>query len=622
MIETPKNEIEGEDIFPEDEEERAKIIEWVDNIYTLGDDAKFGYKDRWEKYYKMYRSYVKKRPKGDWKSRVWMPVAFYVIETITPRLVAQLPKFTVAPVGAEDTQGAELMERLLDWATDQSELYLELVKALKSALLYGTGVLKTSYEERTAYAITREPVVEEVTAEVPTGFLDVDGAPITQSTVVGQQPVMDETTGKPKTTVVRRPYISYAGPIAEAVDIDDFFVDPVADSIETARWVIHRVYRDKQHLEKMFKEGVYHRPESQQWDQFLQEHSSLKRQASVDLGMGTPSQKDVSLIELLEVWTPKTLLTVAGTGGQNGMSLLLRAERNPWGHGEIPFARIVDHLVPHEFWGIGELEPLEGIQDLLNSLWNSRIDNVKLVLNSMFLAVMDYIEDPSDLQVRPSGVIRVKEGVPLSEAIRPMELGEVTQSSYTEAAELERMTEKVSGVSPYQTGTDSASVNRTATGVALISEQGNTRFAHKVRIAELTGFRRLARHFASIIQQFSPPEIVVRTLNEVEGFQFLTIPAEAIGGRYDFDIEAESSTQTESIRREQTLSLFQMLAADPYMKPLKIRADVLKTFGRKNVDEYMYTEEELMMIQQQAAMEQAAMGPAEEEQGATEQAVS
>jgi hypothetical protein len=611
-VEIPKSEVEGEDIFPEDEEERRKIITWIDNIYQLGRDAKFGYQERWETYYKMYRSYVKKRPKGDWKSRVWMPIAFYVIETITPRLVAQLPKFTVAPVGEEDTAGAEIMEKLLDWASDRSELYLELVKALKSALLYGTGILKVSYDEREAYQITREPMMEESTLDVPTGQSDLDGNPITQTIPNGTKPVIGED-GQPVVQVVRRPYTSYAGPIAETVDIDDFFIDPVADSIEAARWVIHRVYRDKQHMEEMFDKGVYHRPDSQEWDRFLQDHSTLKRQALVELGMGTPAQKDVSLIELLEVWTPRSILTVAGSG-EGGITLLLRAERNPFAHGELPFCRIVDHLVPHEFWGIGELEPLEGIQELLNSLWNSRIDNVKLVLNSMFLAVMDYIEDPSDLQVRPAGIVRVREGVPLSEAVQPMELGEVTQSSYTEAAELERMTEKVSGVSPYQTGTDSASVNRTATGVALISEQGNTRFAHKVRIAELTGFRRLARQFASIIQQYSPPQISVRLLNEVEGYQFMQIPADAIGGRFDFDIEAESSSQTESIRREQTLSLFQMLAADPYVKPLKMRADVLKVFGRKNVQDYIYTEEELMQFQQatqEAPVEEEGSEPAQ-----------
>jgi len=606
MIEIPVNEIEGEDLYPEDDTTRKKVVTWVDRILQEAKDAKRPSEDRWEKFYKMYRSYVAKRGAGDWKSKVWIPIAFYVVETITPRLVAQLPKFTVAPVGPEDAQGAELMEVLLDWAVDRSELYLELVKALKSALIYGTGILKTSFEEREAYQIMREPLMEEQFIDIPTGMLDMDGNPMTEQRSLGAVPVQDEM-GQPTYRVVRRPYTSYAGPIAEAVDIEDFFVDPVADSIESARYVIHRVHRDMAHIEEQMDKGFYHRPDEETWQQFMTEHAMLARQSLIEMGPGATLRQESGLITLLEVWTPKVMCTVAGENG----GVLLRMERNPFAHGDIPFCRIVDHLVPHEFWGIGELEPLEGLQDLLNALWNSRIDNVKLVLNSMFLAVMDYIEDPADLQVRPMGIVRVREGVPLNQAVAPLNLGEVTSSSYNEGAEVERMTEKVTGVSPYTTGNDSGSgaYNRTATGVALISEQGNTRFAHKVRIAELTGFRRLAKHFASNLQQFSPPEITVRLLGE-SGYLFQQIPADAIGGRYDYDIEAESSTQTESIRKEQTLSLFQLLAADPYMKPLKIRADVLKMFGRKNVPDYMYTEEELQMMMQQQA---AAQGAPEEE---------
>jgi len=598
-LETPASEVEGDDLYPQDEEGQKKIVDEVQRYFTQARDAKQGHVQRWEKYYKMYRSYVKKRSKGDWRSRVWMPIAFYVIETITPRLVAQLPSFIVKPVGPEDVYGAEYMEDLLEWAADQSDMYLELVKALKSSLLYGTGILKTSFTETKRFQITRQPVmVEGPPMEQPTGENDIDGNPITQQIPGGQVPSPDGAV-----ETLRQEYVSYAGPIAEAVDIVNFFVDPVADSIESARYVIHRVYRDKAHLEDFFNRGIYKKPPEEIWKTFLQEHSSLQRQALIGLGPGGGLDQDTNLIPLLELWTDGMIVTVAGDEHTTGV--LLRAEKNPYMHGEKPFVRIVDHLVPHEFWGIGELEPLEGLQDTLNAIWNSRIDNVKLNLNSMFLAVMDYMVDPSDLQMGPSKVIRVREGVPLDQAVKRLELGDVTSSSYTEAQEVERMTEKASGVSPYTSGTEgSQAYNRTATGVALISEQGNTRFSHKVKIAELTGFRRLGRQYGMLLQQFAPPEMVVRMQGPIGGYFFQQLPYDAITGRFDYDIEAESSTQTESIRREQTLSLFQMLAADPYIKPLKIREDVIKEMGRKNVQDYLLTPEELAQMMGQAPAEE------------------
>lgn len=616
--EVPQSGVEGEDFYPADDEEaQKKIVAWVNRAFISSRDAKQGHQDRWEKYYKMYRSYVKKRPAGDWKSRVWMPFAFYIIETITPRLVAQLPSPVVKPVGPEDAMSiidpmtgqpgespAKYMEELLLWAADQSEMYLELVKALKSALLYGTGILKTSYEVQTAFEIVEEPMMEEQFGEAPTGEYDNDGNAITTQVSMGAMPMMDEM-GQPMTQRLRKPYDHYAGPVAEAVDITNFFIDPAADDIASARYVIHRVYRDKSHLEDFFERGIYKRPPEEVWRNFLSEHASISRQALIGLGPGNiTTDEEQGLIPVLEMWTDNVIVAVAGDETTGG--ILLRAEVNPYMHGEKPFVRIVDHLVPHEFWGIGELEPLEGLQDAINSLWNSRLDNVKLNLNSMFMAVMDYMVDPSDLQIGPSKVIRVRDGVPLDHAVKRLELGDVTQSSYVESQELERMIQMESGVNPYTTGSEGTeSYNRTATGVALISEQGNTRFSHKVKIAELTGFKHLFRQFGMLLQQFAPPQIVLRLQGPLGAYTFANLPYDAISGRFDFDIEAESSTQTESVRREQTLSLFQLLAADPYMRPLKLREDVLKEFGRKNVNEYLYTEQELqMMMQQQAAQEQ------------------
>ena len=604
-----------EDLFPTDEEGQAEVVDWARRVYKMAAADKRLHQDRWDKYYVMYRSYVKRRPVGDWKSRVWIPIAFFVIETVTPRLVAQLPSFSVLATRPEFVDPAEQMEELLKWASEQSELYLALVEAIKSGLLYGTGILKTSYVQEKAYEIRREPVMEESFAELPmtdptTGAFvtDLNGSTMTQRVSLGAKPTGEQT-------VTRREYIRYEGPKAEAVDIENFFIDPAASTVDNARFVIHRVYRDRAHLEEMFNAGIYKRPPEEVWNSWLREHAALRRQQLVNLSQGIASGTDLdrSLIELFEFWTDKTIVTIAGgsTGQEIRGGILLRVERNPYAHGEKPFVRIVDHLVPHEFWGIGELEPLEGLQDLLNKLWNSRVDNVSLVLNTMFLAVMDYVEDPSDLQARPGGIVRVKDGVPLNQAVQPLNLGEVTQSSYEEASEAERMVAKVSNVSELTAGSgvQDPSLGRTATGMTLVSETGNARFAHKVKIAELTGFKHLARQFASMLQQFAPPEIVIRRLGPQGAQLFSVVTPDSIMGRFDFDIETESSTQTESIRREQALSLFQLLAMDPYMKPLRMREDILKVFGRKNVQDYIYTEEELMMLQQQAAaQEQAAAG--------------
>ncbi len=583
-----------EDLFPQDEEDQKTLTGWATSAFKDASSGRSEIEDRWRKYYKMYRSYGGKRPPGDWRSRVWIPMSFYVIETIVPRLVAQLPKLTVEPVGPEDVEGAKQMEFVLDYVTKQSDLYLELVKAFKSSLIYGTGILKTCYDEK--YATSIMPEMQPVTQPAPTGQLDINGEVQQTQIPTGQE----EPTGK----MTRQEILKYAGPMAESVDIFNFFVSPEAEDVDSASYVIHRVFRTRQHIENLARKGKYHLPPDMDWDSvgsspFGGDNPMQERLGDIGLaGDGAHSAKGTKLIELREFWTDDLVFTVVGE------KHLIRCERNPYAHSEKPFVRIVDHMVQQEFYGVGELEPLEGVQDTINALWNSRIDNVKLVLNKMFAVSVDYLENENDLKMRPGGIIRLREGVPIDQAIQAIDMGDVTDDAYQEAAEMERLSEKVSGVSAYQMGTDSPALNRTATGVALISEQGNTRFAHKVRISELTGLRRLAKHFGSVVQQFLPEGFYVRLQGAGGQYLFQTIDQQSIAGAFDYNVEAESASQTESLRKDQTLSLFQMMVEMPEINRVKLIEDVLEVFGKKDTQSYIQM---MALLQQQMADQQAMM---------------
>jgi hypothetical protein len=249
---------------------------------------------------------------------------------------------------------------------------------------------------------------------------------------------------------------------------------------------------------------------------------------------------------------------------------------------------------------VGEIEPLEGLQDLENMVVNSRIDNVRLVLQAMFAVNVEEIEDLRDLRVRPGGIIRVKnKGMLPAQAVHRVDFGQVNPEAFKEASEAERLAEKVSGVSAYQTGTDNPNLNDTATGVALISEQGNARFALKTTLAELTGLTRVARHFGAIIQQFWDTPRVIRMLGPRGAYAWQTLTPEGLQGALDYDIEAASTTQTDTIRRQQTMSLFQLLFGIlPPQGQIAMIEDVLEVFGKKDTERYMGGMEQMLMQQQ------------------------
>jgi hypothetical protein len=180
----------------------------------------------------------------------------------------------------------------------------------------------------------------------------------------------------------------------------------------------------------------------------------------------------------------------------------------------------------------------------------------------------DHLVDRGDLKRRPGGVIRVNSaaGNSLDQSVFPVDVPDVTASAYEEAQALQDMSERVSAVNAYTQGQDSPSLNDTATGISLLQEAGNTRFALKTTLAELMGLKRLARQWGSMLQQFTDEQKIVRILGPKGEVLFQTFDPESLQGALDFDIETASSTQTESIRRQQSLSLLQVLAG--YLPPV------------------------------------------------------
>lgn len=592
-----------QDLYPKDESEHARFLSRSLEMFDAADAARKPLEDKWGRFYRLWRSHVKRRA-GDWRSKVFLPHTFYIVDSIAPRMTASLPKMTAKPMIEDDAiapmPGAkapyQVFEDLLEYAADRCGLDMELVTTWYDALIYGTGIIKTGAMEEHGYRMVPKPVMGEPTRipmtqpvidpETGQQMRTPDGEGLTETTEL-ELPAMPEygPDGMPVMEMTREEVLLYRGPKAESVDPFNFWVAPEATSMQDARYAIQRYWRSKSYVEEQVAKGVYRWPDHLEDGDYGEAIDDPHEERLSDVGLSggrrDPTRKAV---ELWEIWTEDLVITVGNR------KAILRVAENPYLHGQIPYVRIVDHLVPHEFWGMGEVELVEGLQDLLNALVNQRIDNVRLLLNAMFIIDEDAIKDLRDLTMRPGGVIRAKDAraVGLDSLVKRLDMGEVTGSGFDEAAEAERLAEKFSGINGFTAGGDTLdSMNQTATGAAIISDSGNLRFMHKARIAEKDGYRRLSRQFGSLLQQFMPPEMVVRTQGEAGGFVFSTFTPESIQGGFDFDVEAESATTSETVRRDQIMALYDRLGQDPYINPVAIREDLLRVMGRKDTGRYI-----------------------------------
>jgi hypothetical protein len=594
---------------------REETFFWANQSWRSAYEARSPYDPHWDKWYKQYRSYVPPRKKGDWRSRVFMPESFQTVETILPHLVSQLPAYMVLPFGPEDIEPAKTMERKLRHDMEASGVHTHIIDAMRNALIIGTGILKTHWDERFEYKGAIKPTFQEVphTQKIPLidpdtrlPMRDDNGEPMFETREMTVQIPLGSRTERER-------FLAYEGPMATNIDPKNFWVAPEAENIDVARYVIHRSYQDWKEVVEWTKSGIYHLPDDLELKDFFAPNSSFmddphsERMTSIDRGyMGDPTRRQV---EIKEFWTDDgRVITMAND------KLILRIQDNPFFHNQKPFIPIYDYKMPHEFWGVGEIEIIEGLQDLINALANQRIDNVRIGMDQMKIVNKGKLANSNQLQTRPGGIVETNGDIDPREVIYPLPTTDVTSSAFAEVDQAKDWSERSTSVSAYQRGQDSPSLTDTATGIAALMEAGASRFSLKAIYMNLHSFKRMGKHFGSMIQQFTTEPFFVRLMGETA--QFESIDPAHLMGAFDFTLEPASVQQSETIKKEQALGLFRELAPILTSGPLPpavqlLLERVLEAFDVKDKETVM----QAIKGQDQQGLEAqlAAMGQGPEE---------
>lgn len=494
------------------------------------------YKTKWDRFYQLYRSHL-----GDtnypWQSNIFVPYAFSTVETVAPRMVASKPQIDIMPREQNDIKYAKLMGKLIDFQWDEMEMDIVLPDAVKEMLIYGTAIFKV-YWHSGEREINRKI---EVDAEFPE-----------MGMIEEKDDVLEEH------------------PVIEPVDIYDFFFDPRGTTIEDCRWVAHRMYRTLEHLKEMQESGIYKNIDLLENAQIVRQDDE-KDQRRATTGVGIPAELerfegDKRMIELIEYWEDERVVTVANR------DVIIREEDNPYNHGEKPFIKVVDQSVPHEFYGIGELEPIETLQYELNSRRNQRLDNVTLALNRMWIVENSAGVDEDELISDAGGVVHTNKINGIEQLLMP----DVTASSYKEEVEVKADIQQTTGVSDFTRGVGSDSLgNDTATGISLIQEAGNSRFRLKLRNIE-GAIQRMGKMMVSLNEQFVSEEKVIRIIGD-NGVEWETLKPEDLRGNFDVVVEAGSTLPSnEAVNKKQVMDAYQLFAGDPEVNQTELKRMVIE----------------------------------------------
>lgn len=177
----------------------------------------------------------------------------------------------------------------------------------------------------------------------------------------------------------------------------------------------------------------------------------------------------------------------------------------------VPFAALTPYLMPHMHIGQALADYVKDIMLIKTTVLRNVMDNF-YAQNNTRTAVSDKVNLDDLLVSRPGGIVRVN-GNPASE-IMPMMSNPIGPAAFPLLEYMDTIKETRTGITKYNQGMDSNSLNKTASGISQIMTAAQQRQELIARTFAETGVKQLFLGVHKLILQHSKKEQIVRLRNE------------------------------------------------------------------------------------------------------------
>jgi hypothetical protein len=557
-----------------------------------------GYDDTWARMIDLYRGRHFESTAAE--DRIAINLAFSTINVIFPSVTVNYPKITVGARNEEDDDRAVITEAVVNYWWKHYDFRTPFRRATKDYLVIGHGWLKLGWryiEEQAALDS------DEYQAAFDEKAAEVDGYAAEIPELAASLPTDDEIAASlpdAKTVVAEdRPFI-------ERIDPRDMFVDPEGTSMDDIGWIAQRIVRPLEDVrsDENYKAGA---------------RRSVKADSTIrdDGHYNEASKKRDGDIDRVTVWEFYDLKagTMCAFAEMND-SYLIDPTPIPYAFGH-PFEFMGNYDVPSEFYPIGDLEQIEGLQGELNKTRSQMLNHRKKYGRKYLYRESAF--GPEGRQALESdedniGVPVIDENTPLDGVVVPVPIQPMSADLYGYSDLIEADVDKVSGVNEYARGT-SPEIRRTATEAAILNDAAASRVADKLATIELT-IANLGRKVVQLAQQYLTGEQVARVVGLDGSQMWVPFEHDDVKGEFDFEVEGGSTQpHNEQFQRQQALGMLE--AVGPFIQmglvdPRRVIHFVLqKGFGIKSPGKFMMppTMEEMMgMMPGQAGPEGAQPG--------------
>lgn len=499
----------------------SKSIALVNDRFNRARDYRISSQDEvWKRSYNNWRG-VLDSSLYPWRSKLFIPWSFTVVETIIPRVFARDPKWRAIARNPDfPPDGPRVVQDLLTYQWNHLGMRLKMYDYIKDSLMYSKGIAKITWNFQRRNKTFMEPVV---------GDDDV---------ITFKKTVKSE--------------VEYDDPQVEIIDPMDIYIDPDATCLDDASYLIHRKtvslkkLKDNPNYKNLdkIKQTSY---ADQYMDKLLRYRNAVP-----------PRDKHKDLVEVLEYWGADDRLIVLAN-----RSVVLRDDPNPYNHKNIPFIELDDYRDPHRLYGQSELSVIDPLQREINSIRNQRRDYDNLALNPVIRMVPGTLRNPNSAVMSPGAVWMVSDLNSMDVFTLPQLQGASGEIEDRTARDI-KMTTAIDeigiGLLP-----DNPQ-RRSATEVMTSQKSAGRRFSMKIALLE-EAVKKMGQMIFALDQQFLDQERIIQIVGQHGAAEWVKLGPEDVRADYFIDIETGSMLPKDEIaQRREAIELLQYVT--PIVSPL------------------------------------------------------
>ena len=397
----------------------AKCRDWRDHYET-------NYEQKFDEYYRLWRGIYSSedRNRESERSQIISPALQQAVESS----VAEIEEATFGrgrffdmkdDISDQENQDiVYLREKLLE-DFKANKIRKGVAECLVNSAVFGTGIAEIVLEEVKEMKPATQPIMD--------GQLQAVGVNISDRTVVKLRPVLPQ----------------------------NFLIDPVAVDVDSALGVAIDEFVSPHAIEQLQEQGVYKNvpfnfaypdtdldPDHELTTQPTDKTRLTKYYGLVPRYLLENDEEYEEVEELVDSEEEEGFYVEAIVVIANG-GTLLKAEKNPYMMQDRPVVAFPWDIVPSRFWGRGVCEKGYNSQKALDAELRARIDALALTVHPMMAMDATRLPRGAKPEVRPGKII-LTNGNP-AEVLQPFNFGQVSQITFAQAGELQRMVQTATG---------------------------------------------------------------------------------------------------------------------------------------------------------------------------------